>query len=124
MEKINNSKGSSSIEAVIIIPLILIFIMVIIMILILSYEKTAQVISVHQMSMTGKHNELSVLASSAIAVDGNKYHIEGNYFKDRKLKYDYKSKDINVRDIQNIVQILFYLTEEYKDEIGDMIDDW
>lgn len=123
MEKINNKRGSSTIEAVIIIPIILVFIMLIIMILILSYEKTAQVISVHKMFMTGTYKELSVLGNSEITVDGNKLYVEETYFSDKELKYEYSPNNIDVRDVQNITEVLFYLTDEYQDEIEEINSD-
>ena len=53
MEKINNKKGSMTVEGVFIIPVIMIFIVIFVLVMIVSYEKTVQIISVHRMAMIG-----------------------------------------------------------------------
>lgn len=120
MEKINNKKGSASIESLFIIPSIIIFIMIFIIIMLISYEKTVQVISVHRQVIKGEVEDFSVVSETEISKDKNNYSTESSYKisnEVKKIKYEYKDKYLEVSVVQEIIELIFYLVDEYEERL-------
>lgn len=120
MEKINNKKGSASIESLFIIPSIIIFIMIFIIIMLISYEKTVQVISVHRQVIKGEVEDFSVVSETEISKDKNNYSTESSYKisnEVKKIKYEYRDKYLEVSVVQEIIELIFYLVDEYEERL-------
>lgn len=120
MEKINNKKGSMTVEGVFIIPIIMIFIVIFVLVMIVSYEKTVQIISVHRMAMIGKVEEFSVISETNVENKGSNYSAEAVFKingEEKNITYKYKNKMIETRDIQEIIELVFYLMDEYDERL-------
>lgn len=126
MEKYNNEIGSTTIEAMIVIPVVMIFIMIFIFIMLISYEKSMQIISVHQKSMTDSTANLFLYSGEIFEEKNNFYYskkiikINGNKYN---LNYEYKNNIFTVQGIQNKIELLFYLLSEYEDSLKGLKND-
>ena len=118
MEKYSNEMGSTTVEAMIVIPVVMIFIMMFIFIMLISYEKSMQIISVHQKSMSDSTENLFLYSGEIFEEKNNKYYskkiikLNGNEYN---LNYEYKKNIFTVKGIQNKIELLFYLLSEYGD---------
>ncbi len=121
MEK--NNKGSITVESFFIIPILLIFIMVFIIILMVTYEKTVNIISVHQSLTSSDVHEFKILKKTNIVTDERSIKTTDKYKLNKEeieVSYEYKKKSLNVKDVQKLIEYLLYLVNEYKERLMEI----
>ncbi len=123
MLNFNNEKGSTTIESFIIVPIVLILLTIFIVLLIASYEKTISVVSVHQKSMRQEVEEFKISNKTVIKeVQGvlttrSEYMVMGKTFKSI---YEYKGNNLDIKGLQNIIELLIHLVKKYDERLEEI----
>jgi len=107
---IGNIKGSSTVESVIIIPLIVILVFGMLVLLINTYDYSKQVL---------KYHEAVLKDESPVAIQMTfkllKFEIP--------ISYGYQNRTINSRTLQQIVEYIIYIMETYYEALKGLADD-
>lgn len=105
-----NEKGSSTVESVIIIPLIVILVFGMLLLLINTYDYSKQVLKYHEAVLNDESPEAIQMTFKLL-----KYDIP--------ISYEYQNQMIDSRTLQQVVEYIIYLMETYYEALKGLTDD-
>jgi len=105
-----NKKGSSTVESVIIIPLIVILVFGMLLLLINTYDYSKQVLKYHEAVLNDESPEAIQMTFKLL-----KFEIP--------ISYEYQNRTINSRTLQQVVEYIIYLMETYYETLKGLTDD-
>ncbi|MBI9014863.1 MAG: pilus assembly protein [Clostridiales bacterium] len=97
---IGNLKGSSTVESVIIVPLIFLLVFGMLLLLLNTYDYSRQVLNHHEEILNEEFPEAIQMTFKIL-----KYELP--------ISYEYQQLIINSRDLQQVVEYIIYLMETY-----------
>lgn len=107
---IGNSKGSSTVESVIIVPLIFLLVFSLLLLLLNTYDYSKQVLNYHETIVNEESSEVIQMTFKIL-----KYELP--------VSYEYRQPIVHSRELQQVVEYIIYLMETYYEALKGLIDD-
>lgn len=105
-----NSKGSSTVESVIIVPLIFLLVLGMLLLLLNTYDYSKQVLNYHETIINEESPEVIRMTFKIL-----KY--------DLPVSYEYQQPIVNSRVLQQVVEYIIYLMETYYEALKGLTYD-
>jgi len=110
MEKIVNNFGSSTVESLLVIPVVLITVSIFIVLMISAFQFSEEIINVH---------EQALMSNRQVSCELNRTVLN----TEMKWQYTYNPPQWHAKELQNIIEYLIYMVSEYKDRLKGNLDE-